>query len=264
MSLSNYKNYYHYCVANHINRRESEDDDYNDITKFQCDSSNNIGIIEHSPVLGLYLHVAADYQKTTYDTISYKAIENINKEMLSDMNKLTQEFMKKYNFGCPLELHRAYLYENKPVKDGKTDDLNCDTYHWKNEPKTIVTVYINLDSSNNTTPFIKTLHHPKFDKYITMRTNRTGLDEWGAKTHLRYKDCKLHDGQVEEFKRLGFVEKPIKGPIVVMGNNVVHKNILKRNHKILVLKYRPTETESTTINSDVGNIFDIDVDPSPY
>lgn len=263
MSLSNYENYYHYCVANNMQTPELEDE-CNDITKFQCDTSDNNKVINYSPVIGLYLHVAIRNEEI-YDAISYKAVEDINNEMLNNMNILIKKLISdKYNFGCPFELHRAYLYENKEVKYGETDELNYDTYHWKNEPKTIITVYINLDSSNNTTPFISALYHPKYDKYITMKTNRTGLDQWGCKTHLRYKDCKLHDGQVEEFKRMGFIEKPIRGPIVILGNNVIHKNILKDNHKIMVLKYRPTEIESTDSKLDIGNIFDTDIDPCPY
>jgi hypothetical protein len=280
MSLNNYQNYYHYCLQkyednNQKKSKESESyaknhgklNETKDLTQFQFD------VPKYSPITGAigYQLLAIDLHETlskdaTFDTTSFRACLETDWENIININSFAQSQLRMYNFNCNFELHRAYLFQNKPVVDDKADDINCDVYHWKNEPKTIITFYVNLNPHNKE-PFMKVLYNPKYDKYITMTSNRHGEDEWGRNTHLRYKDCKLHDGQVQEFKAMGFIEKEVTGPIIALGNNVIHKHILEPNSNILVLKYRPVAEYKKTYKEEydvIGNIFDYPVSPRPY
>jgi hypothetical protein len=78
----------------------------------------------------------------------------------------------------------------------------------------------------------------------------------------------LHDGQVDEFKKYGFIEKEVSDYMVVLGNNVIHKHILDHKSNIIVLKYRPIKSKTTYKSGDcyknIGNINDLPVSPCPY
>lgn len=284
MSHTNYQNYYQYCLQKYKEEHEkyakvreskgakvNELNETKDLTKFQFDEMK-----DSSPIIGAigYQLIQCDLLNSIKDNAfnadSFKACLEIDKDNLLNIDSFAHSHLRMYNFNCEFDLHRAYLIQNQPVIDGQADDINCDVYHWKNEPKTIITFYINLEYYNrepNRKPFMKVLYNPTYDKHITMRSNRHGEDEWGANTHLRYKDCKLHDGQVQEFKAMGFVEKEVSSPVVVLGNNVIHKHILEPETKLLVLKYRPTHQLPKTyedVIEAVGGIFDYSVSPCPY
>lgn len=171
----------------------------------------------------------------------------------------------KVSSDCWMDLHRLYLYQNKPIEDDiEADNINYNQYHWKNEPKTIITLYIYLDDVTEDDSHISVLHHPTANKCISMPTTRTGIDNWGPNTNPRYHNCTLSDSQVEEMKYYGFEEKHItgkKGTCIMLGNNVIHKHNIKTSNNMLVMKFRPT-VEVNVFN--FGGVFDLPIDPSPY
>jgi hypothetical protein len=185
MSLENYENYYQYCIQHNKNTaREgcNNENKKNNITKFQFASSNRNN--RNHAALG-QMSLQNDLNNAikndrTFNTTSYKALQNIDGFGLANFDYFVNSDtnphifglnLKAFNFECDLEMHRAYIYQNSIPNNTKAEDLNCNVYHWKNEPKTIVTVYINLDYLNKK-PFMSLLYNPKHDKYITMKTTR--------------------------------------------------------------------------------------------
>lgn len=277
MTFANYEEYYKHLVEINPENEKLDKSKINDITKFQ---------FKHVNVFPDYdIKVIQSYfndrllNKSIIDTMSYKACASFNNPFIDqDINPYINNISKRIinlisfnNFGCNLELHMAYLYQNNIKEGQKTDTLNNNKFHWKNEPKTIITAYVHLDKISESDSCLSFLTQKQTGTYITMPTTRTGADNWGNNTHLRYKNCELSDVNVAEFQYLGFEEKKINnitpGTTIIVGNNVVHRHDLKvgSNTKMLVLKFRPTKNKEQLTNIDHSNdIFDLPVNPMPY
>lgn len=285
MSFSNYEDYYQHCVKYY---RDDKFDEYNinyyDYTKNQLLDVSDEDHLTHYEYLSytnkinnLNSYIDTNpYNLVDISALSYKTLCNIsyNDNLCHILEKIInnlimRSFKNDITYGCDMELHRIYMYQNIPIGNGKSDDLNCNQYHWKNEPKTIITFYIYLNDVTENDSHISVLRHPVNKKCITMPTNRTGIDNWGPNTHSRYKDCRLSDAQVEEFKYYGFEERKLigkAGKCFALSSNVIHKHNLKTANNMLVLKFRPTDNNKSikSMIEKCGGIFDLPVDPSPY
>jgi hypothetical protein len=200
--------------------------------------------------------------------ISYDAVLNLDFSMYDKIGRELIEYMNRQHFGCNFEIHRAYLLKNK-YQNEETENINCNKFHWKNEPKTMVTIYIMLGSASNC---MQILRHPVKNQGVKLPTNKDSVNEWGPHTHLRYKDCKLNDGQVKEFEYYGFKKYDIKFisgyKAFIMGSNVVHRH-MHNNNRYLVLKMRPAKDDITLLTNEeiqlrIGDILDLEVFPKPY
>jgi hypothetical protein len=206
--------------------------------------------------------------KKILNTISYDAVLDLDFNMYDEIGKELIQLMNTQYFGCNFEIHRAYLLKNN-YQSNKTEKLNCDEYHWKNEPKTIITAYVMLDGDESI--MMNYLGHPSHKFCIKMPSNRDSANDWGSDTHQRYKDCKFHDGHVKEFEYYGFEQYNIpfcKYNAFILGSNVIHRHV-RNNNKYLVIKLRPTKDDITLnsneeIQSRIGDILDTEVSITPY
>jgi hypothetical protein len=259
-----YVEYYNSLKANKSETRDLLKFDYVDAI------SNEETVTLQMEQLSKYIDecIESKSPKKILNTISYDAVLNLDFSMYDEIGRKIIEFMNRQNFGCNFEIHRAYLLKNNYQSD-KTEKVNCNKYHWKNEPKTVVTAYVMLGGDESR--IMNYLIHPINEHYIKMPTNKDSVNDWGPDTHQRYKNCKLHEGHVKEFEYYGFEQCYIsidKYNMIVLGSNVVHRHT-NNNNKYIVLKLRPTLDDITELSNEdiqerIGDILDMDVSPTPY
>lgn len=209
----------------------------------------------------------------TIKTISYNTVQDIN-QYTDDIELICKKLLPSLSqklYGCPVTVHRAYLYQNDiDSDDSDADPINNNKWHWGNCPPTVTTVIVYLSDVTNEDSHLEIMLNSKNCKAVTMPTNRLGPNKWGDKTHLRYKNCQLNGGHLEEFKHYGFQLFPVigkQGHVTYLNRNIIHRYCLKKDtgkSNFLVMHVRPSHIKQKFITSNVGSVFDVEFSPEPY
>ena len=202
------------------------------------------------------------------DTLSFKTVNDHQQftEHIEIISELIIPELEKQLYGCHLQLSRFYIYQNK-FTPNEADELNTNIWHWDNQPETMINVIIYLEDIGQFNSHLQILE--KDGLAITMPTNRTGIRNWGQKTHMRYKKCQLNGTHEREFMYYGFKQTSLLGPrgsCCVLSKNIIHRHnlVAGSTSNMLCLQLKPVhEWQNNFVTEKTKTLFDLEVDPSP-